>query len=79
VTTHQVTVLEDVRGVQAIHLHNLTASNPAEDFDTTSEKGVLEGGVDDNSVVAKRRTSDSEAGIVSPTLVNLNGGLSTGR
>ncbi|CAE6426489.1 unnamed protein product [Rhizoctonia solani] len=39
VTTHQVTVLEDARGVQTIHLHRLKSSEARE---TTSDKTVSE-------------------------------------
>lgn len=70
ITTHQVTVLEDARGIQAIHLHTLTTPNRPEDFDINSEKGGMsEGGMDEDSIIAKRRPSDSEFGTIPPILL----------
>ncbi|EUC54357.1 slime mold cyclic AMP receptor [Rhizoctonia solani AG-3 Rhs1AP] len=56
VTTHQVTVLEDAHGIQAIHLNNLTIAGPADDIG--SEKVISE---DEASVVSAKYASSSRS------------------
>lgn len=63
VTTHQVTVLEDARGAQTIHLHDLTLTRP-EDFDGISEKDTAEVDGEDRSVKSKHRSD----GDINPTV-----------
>jgi hypothetical protein len=57
VTTQQVTVLEDARGAQTIHLHDLSTITRPEDQDAISEKMDLERG---GSFKLKQRTPDEE-------------------
>jgi hypothetical protein len=54
VTTHQVTVLEDARGAQTIHLHDLTTTTRQEELDGISEKGEADVEGEDRSVKSKR-------------------------
>ncbi|CUA75377.1 hypothetical protein RSOLAG22IIIB_11700 [Rhizoctonia solani] len=56
VTTHQVTVLEDARGVQAIHLNNLTIASPTEEL--ASEKIMTE---DRASVISTKYAPSSRS------------------
>ncbi|CAE6534489.1 unnamed protein product [Rhizoctonia solani] len=56
VTTHQVTVLEDAHGIQAIHLNNLTITNPNDDH--ASDKVISEDGA---SVVSGKYASSSKS------------------
>ncbi|CAE6442442.1 unnamed protein product [Rhizoctonia solani] len=74
VTTHQVTVLEDARGVQTIHLHRFKGS---EDRETNSDKTVSEE-LDDVSSVAKKYVSVPAQGSAPPS-PNPTGGDSTPR
>ncbi|KAG8745585.1 hypothetical protein FRC11_013026 [Ceratobasidium sp. 423] len=63
VTTHQVTVLEDARGVQTIHLHRLKTS---EDRETTSDKSVSEE-LDEAFSMSKKYVSVPVHGSVPPS------------
>ncbi|CAE6442813.1 unnamed protein product [Rhizoctonia solani] len=74
VTTHQVTVLEDARGVQTIHLHRFKGS---EDRETNSDKTISEE-LDDASSVAKKYVSVPAQGSAPPS-PNPTGGDSTPR
>ncbi|CAE6403320.1 unnamed protein product [Rhizoctonia solani] len=56
VTTHQVTVLEDAHGIQAIRLNNLTIASPTDDLG--SEKVTSEDGA---SVVSAKYTPSSRS------------------
>ncbi|CAE6442466.1 unnamed protein product [Rhizoctonia solani] len=56
VTTHQVTVLEDVHGIQAIHLNNLTIASPTDDV--ASEKVISEDG---GSVMSTKYAASSRS------------------
>ncbi|CAE6403375.1 unnamed protein product [Rhizoctonia solani] len=71
VTTHQVTVHEDARGVQTIHLHQLKAF---EDRETNSDKSVAEE-LDEPCSIPKKYVPVPAHG--SPPSPNLTGGEST--
>ncbi|KAG9095854.1 hypothetical protein FS749_009655 [Ceratobasidium sp. UAMH 11750] len=65
VTTQQVTVLEDSRGAQTIHLHELSTATRPEEHDGISEKADLER---DGSFKLKQRTPDADGDVGTPTV-----------
>ncbi|KAG9078654.1 hypothetical protein FRC06_008257, partial [Ceratobasidium sp. 370] len=65
VTTQQVTVLEDSRGVQTIQLHELPAAIPSDEQGGTSEKADLER---DGSFKLKQQMPDVEGDAGTPTV-----------
>ncbi|QRV86824.1 G protein coupled glucose receptor regulating Gpa2 protein [Ceratobasidium sp. AG-Ba] len=70
VTTQQVTVLEDARGAQTIHLHDLSTTTRQEDLDAISEKDEI--GIErDPSVTSlklKQRVPDAERDVGTPVV-----------
>ncbi|KAB5595190.1 Eukaryotic translation initiation factor 2A [Ceratobasidium theobromae] len=66
VTTHQVTVLEDARGAQTIHLHDLSSNTRPEDLDGISEKDAMDVEGEDLSIKSKHRSPCLESEVNSP-------------
>lgn len=68
--TQQVTVLEDARGAQTIHLHDLSTTTRPDDG--MSEKALSEMEIErDGSIKLKHRTHDAEGDVETPAPVGI--------
>ncbi|KAF8602750.1 hypothetical protein BDV93DRAFT_607317 [Ceratobasidium sp. AG-I] len=72
VVTQQVTVLEDARGAQTIHLHDLSTTTRPDDQDGISEKAISETDIErDGSIELKHRPHDADGDAETPNLVGV--------
>ncbi|CAE6460133.1 unnamed protein product [Rhizoctonia solani] len=79
VTTHQVTVLEDANGIQAIHLNNLTMASPTDDLVSKVISEDRASVVSTKYAPSSRSTEASSPGPTPPETYNRPGFVARGK